>query len=86
MTYKEAIEVIKEINDVLQNPFCQSWSKDREAIKLSVEALEKQIPLPPFNKEFPNGAITHYCPRCHEELELHPNFCDNCGQAIDWSD
>lgn len=51
-----------------------------------VEALKKQIPLPPFNKEFPNGSIVHYCPNCREEFELHPNFCDRCGQSIDWSD
>lgn len=53
---------------------------------LAIEALERLIPLPPFNKEFPNGSIVHYCPSCREELELHPNFCDECGQAIDWGE
>lgn len=52
---------------------------------LAIEALERLIPLPPFDKEFP-GAIVHYCPRCGEEVELHPNFCDECGQAIYWGE
>lgn len=71
--------------------------KTTNANYLAIEALERLIPVPPFDKEFPimsgdifsawfNGAIVHYCPRCGEELELHPNFCEECGQAIDWSD
>lgn len=56
-----------------------------DIIDLCVEALERLAPLPPYDKEFV-GAVVHYCPRCGEELELHPSFCDGCGQAIDWSD
>lgn len=46
-------------------------------------ALERLTPLPPYKKEFATVVI-HYCPRCGEDLELHPNFCYNCGQAIEW--
>lgn len=53
---------------------------------LAIEALERQIPVPPCDKEFPNGSMVHYCPNCGEELELHPNFCNDCGQKIDWSE
>jgi len=82
MTYKKALEFAK---GGLQT-YYEKYPELTEQIEFQesiIEALERLIPLPPFDKEFP-GAIIHYCPRCMEELDLHPNFCDGCGQAIDW--
>lgn len=62
--------------------------------KLSIEALEKQIPQKPDleGDGYWNGELvydTGYCPRCHYdyEIEYHtPKYCQNCGQALDWGD
>ena len=55
-----------------------------EAICKTIEALEKQIPMKPYE--------TVHCPLCKIEVELQPidaeevTYCLHCGQAIDWSD
>lgn len=62
--------------------------------KLSIEALEKQIPQKPDleGDGYWNGELvydTGYCPRCHQDYEIEyntPKYCLNCGQALDWSE
>lgn len=59
-----------------------------------LEALEKQIPQKPDleGDGYYDGELvydTGYCPRCRQdyEIECHtPKYCENCGQALDWSD
>lgn len=55
------------------------WANDN----IEDVALERLTPLPPYKKEFATVVI-HYCPRCGNDLKLHPNYCHNCGQAIEW--
>jgi glycosyltransferase involved in cell wall biosynthesis len=53
--------------------------KEYEFIK---NALEKQIPKKPIRVGY------CICPNCNEELytEVYdPSYCENCGQALDWS-
>lgn len=53
------------------------------AMKIAVEALEKQIPK---NPDLDGGV---YCPCCLHEFKANydtTSYCPNCGQAIDWSD
>ena len=53
--------------------------------KLSIEALEKQIPKKVKNIiKRPNGLYGN-CPDCNHAL-LKENYCPRCGQAIDWSE
>lgn len=77
MTDKEAIEY-------LIDPRGKGWEEYEEAIKIAVDAIEKQIPKEPLKfKTF------NLCPNCHrleyirqrDALETH---CGFCGQAIDW--
>lgn len=37
---------------------------------------------------YENPCVDYYCPCCGEELDIdrRTNCCDNCGQAIDWSE
>ena len=59
--------------------------------RLSIEALEKQIPQKVTLWEAPNYHAKNYpCPRCKEMLGFNINkkwihYCPNCGQALDWS-
>ena len=54
-----------------------------EEIGIAISALEKQIP---------KKVTKSVCPSCHRIfLFKHGetrkgNYCDNCGQALDWSD
>ena len=62
--------------------------------KAILEALQKQIPQQPDLEAdgYSDGELvydTGYCPRCRKdyEIEYHkPKYCENCGQALDWSD
>lgn len=53
------------------------------AMKLAVEALEKQIP-----RKLPVDNELYHCPGCGEKdaIMQGDNYCFNCGQALDWSD
>ena len=85
MTYEEATE---RIECILKN---NSFTKaDKNALKLAIEALEKQIPKKPLHMH-----KNYYCPICKEDGwmmwdDAIPNdmdkYCGMCGQAIDWSD
>lgn len=71
-------------------------SKDASYIKLAIESLEKQIPKKPLNIEDKYWG----CPCCYGllmvrwityptnpvPLEAGRNYCEDCGQAIDWLD
>ena len=83
MTYEEAIERIKCI--LKNNSFTKA---DKNALKLAIDALEKQIPKKPLHMH-----KNYYCPICKEDGwmlwdDAIPNdmdeYCGKCGQAIDW--
>ena len=85
MTYEEATE---RIECILKN---NSFTKaDKNALKLAIEALEKQIPKKPLHMH-----KNYYCPICKEDGwmlwdDAIPNdmdaYCGKCGHAIDWED
>ena len=52
------------------------------AFEIAIKALEKQIAKKPADYD---GKIkVGFCPDC--ESVVTSDFCDNCGQALDWSD
>ena len=58
---------------------------EHEENLIAIQALEKQMPKKP--KEIDCiGFDTLACPECKMALYLYEPYCDNCGQAIDWSD
>ena len=80
MTAKEAIKTIQVAiaEDKWEYPLDYSI-----AFKTAIEALEKQIP---------KKVTKSVCPSCkriflfrHGE-KRKGDYCDNCGQALDWSD
>lgn len=56
-----------------------------------VDALEKQIPKKPIRDPLDkaylcpacNGSFTFW--KCYETINNQPDYCNDCGQAIDWS-
>lgn len=71
ITNKEAIKMLKEfaIVDAIQ--------EDYDVIDMAIEALEKQMPKEPIEKE--NG--WYYCPTCNTKVPASANYC--CGYYKD---
>ena len=83
MTPKEAITILKIAKTEVEWDYPLDYAI---AIDTAIEALEKQIPKKPIttkdgNKSCSCGLVvqTGYIRNC-----LY--YCDNCGQAIDWSE
>lgn len=94
-------EAIKELEWVKERGFVADKGiigTDRivEAVGIAIEALEKQISKKPVIKihdnRIPSEQNQPYCPNCDEYLGwlgwqgYEEKYCDNCGQAIDWSE
>ena len=61
-----------------------------ESVKVAINALEKQIPMKVVEER-----NIYLCPNCganvetdcgDDMLDYRLNFCDNCGQKLDWSE
>ncbi len=108
MTESEAIKICNTIG------FATSFSNPKgvplnttkeeltEAMRMSIQALEKQIPKKPNKAIDPSWGVkkeVHVCPVCDyyltevqfiasQKIESNKKitYCETCGQAIDWSD
>lgn len=92
MTTKRAIEILKaEMLGDGEQMKCAKY--------IAVGALEKEISKNPIiNKENINNVNykIYICPCCRQQLikkidgdifvGKFPHYCDNCGQALDWSE
>ena len=83
----EAIECLKS------NKPTSGYVMLRESIDMAIKALEKQIPKKPIVEyKDTNDCITEIewkCPICGTNyIELAPcgEWCNYCGQKLDWSD
>lgn len=57
---------------------------------LALEALEKQIPMKPLEKHYEELGELPYiktvCPTgCRVQVSSYDNYCNKCGQKLDWS-
>lgn len=94
MTYEEAINEIKYlIGDgvVLEHIVVDLPQESIEALKVAIEAIEKQIPKKPIKNDLSYSG--YCCPTCKSnvyQLRSHniykTPYCIFCGQAIDWSE
>ena len=86
---------IKEINDRTELERAYRCDADLapdyiEALKLAVEALEKQIPKKPLEQRYVNYEIENeligHCPSCRIKWDVSfwQRYCSNCGQKLDW--
>ena len=96
MTNKEAYQLIESClwydKDMSETPEAYV-----EAIRIAKEVFDKQEPMKPVNtgETYDNYGETFYeytCPLCETYIEVsgimgyQPNYCDNCGQKLDWED
>ena len=75
MTESEAIKVLNMIETHGALP---TMAKAK-----SIEALEKQIPKKPKTDD---RYVMYICPWCNDFVKVSHNYCQNCGQKLDWSD
>lgn len=99
MTYEEAIE---EMENIYQNGFDNDFDNDEiekplDAIRLAIEALEKQMPKRHHIEVNSRHEKELICPNCAGyhgthgrfgslNIPRHSKHCPWCGQAIDWSE
>jgi hypothetical protein len=92
MTYQEALDSLRY--EIDEEGHC-SYIEDE--IHIAMKALEKQIPMKPdyWGDGFDDDGNIIYdqakCPVCGHDFEYQINewgskFCQDCGQALDWSD
>ena len=93
MTNKETMEKLKYSIEPNQG-FIELRKQIEGAIKMAIEALEKQIPkIPDYEGDgYADGELvydTWICPCCGRYYELDCNddyvYCPQCGQRIDWT-
>ena len=96
MKLEEAIFWINDTKYIYENmnPDIQLSRLKCEAFDLSVQALEKQIPLKPQLESdgYSDGELvydTWICPKCGKDYEIDCHdykCCPECGQRIDRGD
>lgn len=77
----------EDYNETIRN--LQTLYGTPMAVRLTIEALEKQIPKKPVKKDFGYFyGIVDTCPYCGSDYALinKHNYCYDCGQKLDWSD
>ena len=88
--YQKALETIFEYN----TDECESFDDYMECtynntcyIHKSYMLLQKLVnkATPKKATPFPNSSYYNICPKCKITLEFKPEYCHNCGQALDWS-
>ena len=95
MTYEEALYWCEQFED---NIIRANWDGEKmpialDAIRKCKEALGKQITKKPLQGKT-GKIIDGYCPNCCSrqlmgDIAWHRTFnryCNECGQALDWSD
>ncbi len=92
MTQQEAIKFLEETK-----VGCK-FVRDKQLLdvcNIAISAIEKQIPKKPTYEgdgyDDKGNLIydTAYCPTCDKEFEVYyysGKCCNECGQALDWSD
>ena len=94
INYIDQLLDLAERNDI----FCLTSRAFNEFVVEVREALEKQKPMKVTSPRdtYPNEyGVTMYeydCPNCGETIEFEslrcyePEYCDECGQRLDWED
>lgn len=72
--------ILAEVHFKVSNGMPMSHS-DRLKYKKVIDAIDKQIPKKPKNRE---GTTYFYCPCCDSNNIYE--YCGDYGQALDWSD
>ena len=89
MTPQQAINRIRLMMEAIEDA-CGLPEGDWEALRQAEEALKKQIPM-----KMPGTYTDYKCAICGRRIrsgkgissfKRRDNFCQRCGQAIDWTE
>lgn len=85
MTNEEAIRILDpDCKEVWKAYDGKDMERCNDACRVAVKALEKQIPKKVI---LTKTEVTFYqCPRCNSFISRSNDYCNKCGQALDWSD
>lgn len=95
MNYQEVIDLLNEL--LLKGDFTDQYgdmsdsSPYEEAVDIAIKTIKQQMKQK-VNYENHNSFNSCYCPVCKGFVGLDNirkythNYCDYCGQALDWSD
>lgn len=87
MTAEEAIKEFKERIELGKKEYLKDIPEYIEALEMAIEALEKQIAKKPESKQRFADLWLGLCPSCLANgVNSEMNYCDKCGQAVDWSE
>lgn len=97
MTNEEAIRRIKEHIEIHSRKEKGRCPLITEALHMAISALEYRIPKKPSmikaNEDVKIGAgiwkagvPIYKCSRCNSFISRSSDYCNKCGQALDWSD
>lgn len=87
MTEQEAVGYVKTLlNRVPLKLYTADGAKVYDEFSQVVTvALEKQIPKEPISRKTLDNYPYYKCPCCNHVDVDEQNYCDNCGQKLDWS-
>lgn len=85
LTYVKVLENNAHSNEVIHSESaCKKDNEDLAAIQMAMSALEKQMPKKVI---LTKTEVTFYqCPCCNSFISRSNDFCNKCGQALDWRD
>lgn len=88
MTNEEAIKWLNLEIEIWEAE-CKSLHPTKDALRVAIEALEKQIPKKPIARKHDElrGHILFHCPACDDDFncnEYEETYCAECGQRLNW--
>lgn len=82
MTYRQAFEILRDTPIDVRSTRGDMLTIYATAQLIALDCIEKQIPKKPTR-----SVVTAFCPRCDNVTRiLGMRYCDQCGQALDWSE
>lgn len=85
---REYIDYIEQLLDIAEkNNFFNltSWAFNEFSAEV-LESLEKQIPRKADTEITKTGGLQHICQSCWGFVGYLHEYCQNCGQKLDWED
>ena len=79
MTPQEAIKIIEIAIAEVEWEYPMEYT---EAFEIAIRALEKQI----LKKVIFMSDKSKVCGSCKQRVLRHQPYCEDCGQALDWSE
>lgn len=98
MTNEEAIRILDPAASTYGKPMTvKDMERCNEACRAAVKALECRMPKKPISikndedvrigaETWKAGVTVYKCPCCNSFISRSSDFCNKCGQALDWSD